>query len=397
MGSLRRKTSTRPLPGDAERFERKGQRFVRWLDRTGKKRTGRVTTGNDGTDRVVIEAATYTAKYRDSDGVVREVSTGCRDKQAAQAILTELERQAERTRAGIVTDAENAAAVHAASTIAGHLESYLRSLSAAGRSHRHVTDTDRLARTIVNECHWRTLRDIDAEAAETWLDERRRSDMAARTRNSYLQALRGFCQWCMRNNRLIRNPLATIQKADEKADRRKLRRAMTEDELRRLLFVARWRPLAEYGRESVPPKSKEKLKRSNWNKKPLEFDDITAAVERARERLSDNPGLIAELELRGRERALIYKTLVLTGLRANELRTLTVGQVYLDEATPFVELDAADEKSREGSSIPLRGDLADDIRDWLELRLRVSFRSMLRIRRLLTPCCSMFRRDCCES
>jgi hypothetical protein len=38
---------------------------------------------------------------------------------------------------------------------------------------------------------------------------------------------------------------------DAKADCRRKRRALTEDELRRLLTVARWRPLAEHGRVTV--------------------------------------------------------------------------------------------------------------------------------------------------
>jgi len=95
---------------------------------------------------------------------------------------------------------------------------------------------------------------------------------------------------------------------------------MTEKELCRLLFVAQWRPLAEFGRETVRKVADpETPKRSNWKPAPLTFDTIDAAVERARERLADNPGFMAQLERRGRERALIYKTLVTTGLRKGEL------------------------------------------------------------------------------
>ena len=62
---------------------------------------------------------------------------------------------------------------------------------------------------------------------------------------------------------------------------------------------------------------------------------------------------------------MIYKTLVLTGLRKRELASLTVGQLELDGEMPFVVLEAADEKNREGSTIPLRADLANDLREWL--------------------------------
>lgn len=42
-----------------------------------------------------------------------------------------------------------------------------------------------------------------------------------------------------------------------------------------------------------------------------------------------------------------------------------MGQLDLDADPPFLTLDAADEKNREGSTIPLRHDLAADLRQWL--------------------------------
>ena len=61
----------------------------------------------------------------------------------------------------------------------------------------------------------------------------------------------------------------------------------------------------------------------------------------------------------------ITSAVELTGLRKNELASLTVAQVHLDEPTPYAELDAADEKNREGSSILIRDNLAEDLRRWL--------------------------------
>ena len=77
------------------------------------------------------------------------------------------------------------------------------------------------------------------------------------------------------------------------------------------------------------------------------------------------PDVQTRLERLGQERALIYKTLVLTGLRKGELASITVGQVDLDSPMPSLVLEAADEKNREGSTIPLRADLAADLRGWL--------------------------------
>ncbi len=81
------------------------------------------------------------------------------------------------------------------------------------------------------------------------------------------------------------------------------------------------------------------------------------------------PEVRDRLELLGRERALIYKTLLLCGLRKGELTALTVTCLYLDSAVPCIVLNPADEKNRQGSEIVLRDDLAADLRDWLADKL----------------------------
>ena len=95
MASVHRKSVTKPLPKDAEISTRKGVRIAKWKDRRSKNRTALLTTGRDGSDRIVIKAGTYTAKYRDGQGIVREVATGCRDETAARQVLADLQRRAE--------------------------------------------------------------------------------------------------------------------------------------------------------------------------------------------------------------------------------------------------------------------------------------------------------------
>ncbi|WP_231691244.1 site-specific integrase [Aureliella helgolandensis] len=70
-----------------------------------------------------------------------------------------------------------------------------------------------------------------------------------------------------------------------------------------------------------------------------------------------------ELVALGNERALIYKVAVLTGLRLNELRTLTVGDLSFGDV-PFVRLRSTNEKNRRGSTLPLRSDLAAELFQW---------------------------------
>ncbi|HJZ53520.1 MAG TPA: site-specific integrase [Gemmataceae bacterium] len=63
------------------------------------------------------------------------------------------------------------------------------------------------------------------------------------------------------------------------------------------------------------------------------------------------------------------KALVLTGLRMGELASLSVAQLHLDAGAAFAELAAADEKNCQGSYIPIRDDLAADLRAWIAEKL----------------------------
>jgi hypothetical protein len=50
MGTVYRKTATKPLPEGADTFARKNERLARWKDAKGKTHTAPLTTGKDGTD-----------------------------------------------------------------------------------------------------------------------------------------------------------------------------------------------------------------------------------------------------------------------------------------------------------------------------------------------------------
>lgn len=99
----------------------------------------------------------------------------------------------------------------------------------------------------------------------------------------------------------MRNPFEGIAKADEKADRKRTRRAMTEAELGRLLYVAQMRPLADYGREVLELKpDPEQPKRANWTYEKLTMAGLPDAGKLARQRLTKRPDFIAELASLGR-------------------------------------------------------------------------------------------------
>ncbi len=341
MGSVYRKTVTKPLPAGAEIFTRKNERFARWKNTKGRTRTAALTIGNDDSERIVITASTFTAKYRDGAGVVREVATGCKDETAARSVLRDLERRAELVKAGVMTSTEDAVADHQATPLVRHFTDYSAHLTAKGVTRERIKTTDNRLQRVAADRGFGVLADINAGALEGWLNARAVEGMSAGARNGYREAYVGFANWCRRSRRLVENPLSNVPKADAKADCRRKRRSMTEAELILLLDVARHRPLKD-------------------------ARTIRRGKRRGESVANLSPEVVKKLERLGRERALIYKALVLTGLRKGELASLTVGQLELDGAVPVAILHAADEKNREGSQIVLRADLAADLASWVD-------------------------------
>ena len=343
MGTVYRKSATKSLPASAEVFVRQGNRFARWKDAKGKTRTAVVTTGVDGADRIVVEARTFTAKYRDGAGVVREVATGCRDETAARSVLADLERRAELVKAGVITSGEDAVAAHQAAPLSVHIDAFLErrtKRSPSGLSLRCLGNARQRLDRIATECNFKYLCDLRRESFDKWMKRSLEAGMTPSTCNEYRKEIVVFGNWCVQSSRLLSNPFAAVPKANVATKEARKRRSLTEAELIRLLDVARRRPLIE---ATTIRRGKRK-------------GQTTANV---RDDVRD------ELERLGRERALIYKTLVLTGLRKGELASLTIGQLELDGRIPFVVLHAADEKNRQGSHVPLRSDLADDLRQWI--------------------------------
>ena len=359
MATLFRKTTTRPIPDGAETFTKtvknEPKRFARWKDEKGKTHTAELTKAGD---RIKTKACTWTAKYRDGDGIIRETSTGCRDKQAAAAKLRELTTRAELIRANVMTSDQADVADHASTPIADHVADFIEYHTMKG------THADRVKtyRTRLNEsataCGFRRLADLSPDKLERWLYEQADGDraMGASVFNGYLEAWNNFANWCCGRRgkgrrghdngekRLLSNPFKGMGKMDENRDRRRKARAMTDDELSALLTAAAARPLLDARTIRRGPRRGE----------------LGARVE---------PSRWVDLIRLGYERSLIYKTLVLTGLRADELRTLTVGDLSFGDV-PFIRLRHSNEKSRKGSTIAIRSDLASDLRTWIDGRDR---------------------------
>ena len=321
---------------------------VTWTDGHGQKQTADLH--KDGKHIVLLSDVWY-MRYRDVNGITRRETTGCRDKENAEAVLKEKTKTIEDIKKGLVPESKVAAEGHAKQPIRIHIDAYLKDLAKkckrkGGRrtSQTHLKNVECQLNRLVADCRIHYLRDISREAIEDWIEKREdESDMAGRTINTYLSALRAFCKWALGENRLLVNPLKKLGTADED-EKRRMRRSLNEDEIRRLLDVARTRPLIEAQTIRSGPRK----------------GQLGAKVSPERREKFIKVGI---------ERDLIYRGFINTGARLNDFVTLTVDDVHLNTPRPYVNLKAANTKENRDCCLPLRQDYAEDLRNWLNDKL----------------------------
>lgn len=150
----------------------------------------------------------------------------------------------------------------------------------------------------------RALRDLQAKG-------KRAKGIAPKTAAHYHGALFAFLEWCRRERLIVANPLADTAKPDGNAEKRHDRRALEPDEVQRVIAAA-----------------------------------------------TDGAECYA---MTGATRALLWRFLAETGLRAGEARALVRADLALGER-PAVNVRAENAKSRRARTVPLGAALANVLR-----------------------------------
>ncbi len=218
------------------------------------------------------------------------------DKRVAEQKLGELIREAEREHAGII--APRAIRDRAARSVSEHLAAFTADLTACGRSRKYIRNVRMWVSHLAGACHWEVIADI---TADTFIQWRARQDKAPKTLNEYFGAINAMLNWLERTGHILANPLRAVRPVRTAGRERRIRRALTDDEISRLLG-------------------------SSIKHKP------------------------------------VYLTAILTGLRRGELQSLRWGDVHLDRAPPCLMVRASTTKNREPATIFLRDDVAAELR-----------------------------------
>ena len=245
---------------------------------------------------IYVESRKWAIEYVDASRRKRTIA-GYTDKIATKQLAAEIERRIARQREGIFdVDFD-----HGGRPVTKHILDWIADLERAGRSPEYMRKVQSRVGRMQRELGWARLSSIRPDKLTDWLAAERRAGLGQRTVNHYVETAIAFCNWCVAQQRLERNPLKLVSKATVD-DPRVVRRSATIAELSRLLRVA-----------------------------PT--------------------------------RAFVYIVAALTGLRRKELRLLEWGDVYLDAERPHIVLRAMTTKSKRGDTIALNGEVTDWLRE----------------------------------
>lgn len=320
--------------------------FTRWVlpDPTDPRRHTYVKAGTPGARKVREEGSTFYVIWKEA-GRTRREATGLTDKRAANAYLGDWERARERGERGLVDPHKP----HLDKPITDHLVKYLEAVSGSSRYPAYPRTIDRELRKLFRTAGVSLLRDLTADRVQTYM-----AGMTAgpATKNKVRTYAYSFGKWLEDNDRIPRNPVANVKTVKAKVTDvkvRRHRRALRPKELRVLLNAVASYPLAHA--------TKPKGGRPRKDGTPARHKDKPASL---------TPETVRTLTELGRERRLIYRTAILTGLRRGELSRVRVHMLKLNRKVPHIDAPGHILKNGRPALIPVPVALATDLRGWIK-------------------------------
>jgi integrase len=294
----------------------------------------RCPAGTPGARKRVRESEKWYAYWR--EGKRQHKVPLCTDKTAAQAMMADLLRTKDRQKAGLIDPRRK----HYDRKIVEHLEEFLPYMREGGKSERDKGRKETILRAFVGGL--KSLTDLTHEAVTRYLAS---VGGSVGNRKKHLSAISVWVKWLLNEDRIPGNPLARVT-VPKNARKAKERRALTVAQVQKLLDAARTRPLAAF-HERYGTAVKETVRQKERAQK------ARAAAE-------------AKKVLQGRERALIYKTAVYTGLRLGEIASLRTCHLELGRK-PFPRLEVPGKltKNHQQARLLLVPSFAVEMAEWI--------------------------------
>lgn len=233
------------------------------------------------------------------------------DKSKTQQMAAKLERKAHEKRSGIASPFEE----EHQKPLIDHLADFDETLSAKGVADSHRKLVISRCRKIIHACHFDYIGHVSPSPIESFLRELRTEGTSVQTSNHYIRAIKQFMRWLVMDRRTNDNPLSGLATANVATDRRHIRRALTDDEIGKILKAAR-----EGGQVLGVPAA---------------------------------------------DREILYVVALYTGFRASELASMTPESFDLESNPPTASVGAKNSKRRRVDQLPIHPAIVEKLREWL--------------------------------
>jgi integrase len=228
----------------------------------------------------------WIASYWDHAGKRREHSTRTTDRQAADRILTKLVADTALRRDLVIDARDDRFATEGRRPLTEHVAAYIAHCRHAGQAPHHVAQKETQLEAMIAGSKATRLAELTADALELHLSPLKDRKLAARSVNFARQIAVAFYGWCVKTGRAESNPLRVVPKQDETRDRRRVRRPLTDDEMTRLLAVARERGRdAWYLAAALAGLRKGDMQRLTWG--DVNFTDSTLTIRHGKAKRTD--------------------------------------------------------------------------------------------------------------
>jgi len=271
------------------------------------KRKRKIKLGNGKT--VVRQSQKWYVWLTDADGIKRTIPL-FRDKTASEQRAAQLAKEIELAKAGVV----NPYSDEHKRPLTEHLKDFRQYLLDKDDSADYARLTHNRVRFILAGCKFVYTPEVQASKVQRYLGERKEEGLGIKSCNHYLTAAKNFFSWMVADKRTNENPLLHLKGRNAKKDVRHERRALTPEEINKLLTVT-----LENGKHH---------------------------------------------NLSGRQRYMLYLLALTIGFRAKELGSLTWHRLDLSESEPSITVTVAYAKNDKEVTLPLRRDVADQFRQW---------------------------------
>ena len=261
--------------------------------------------------------ASYWIEFFDHEGKRRR-RKGFSEKGLSEQLAAKLENEALLRRSGIIDPLAEKLAVQRQTPIEVHLLAYKKNLTQRSTTKKHVKLSMRRLRILLQQCNANRLPELSVERVQSGLASlQEQEQFGPRTYNHYVQAIVSFGHWLVQTTRLAAHPLLSLKRQNVELDVRRKRRALTDDEIIRL---------------------------------------IKSAIQSGK-RLQGYSGEV---------RARLYLFSCLTGLRKSEIASLTPQSFRLAGDEPTVTVEAACSKHRRTDVLPLHPALVGEVSEWIK-------------------------------